>query len=88
MTAAGMIRRHGDIAGVLRERQLRDADREYLENAIRVVPPVTDLPIALPAGRRASYPADEDAMQAIAARFNARDACARLLSAVRRLDRI
>ncbi len=87
VTAAGMIRRHGDIAGVLRERQLRDADREYLESAIRVVPPVDDLPIALPAGRRDSYPADEDAMQALAARFNARDACGRLLSAVRRLDR-
>ena len=30
VTAAGMIRRHGDIAGVLRERELRDTDREYL----------------------------------------------------------
>ncbi len=32
VTAAGMIRRHGDIAGVLRDRELRDADREYLES--------------------------------------------------------
>src|ERR671922_2811366 len=30
VTAAGMVRRHGDIAGVLRERQLSDADRAYL----------------------------------------------------------
>ena len=85
VTAAGMIRRHGDIAGVLRDRELRDADREYLESAIRVVPPVDDLPIALPAGRRAAYPDDDYAMHALADRYGARDACTRLLSAVRRL---
>lgn len=85
VTAAGMIRRHGDIAGVLRDRELRDADREYLEAAMRVVPPVDDLPIDLPAGRRDSYPSDDAAVQAIAARYGVRDACARLVGAVRRL---
>jgi len=85
VTAAGMIRRHGDIAGVLRDRQLGDADREYLEAAMRVVPPVDDLPIELPAGRRDSYPVDEAAMQALAERYDVRDACARLVSALRRL---
>jgi 5'-3' exonuclease len=85
VTAAGMIRRHGDIAGVLRDREFRDADREYLEAALRVVPPVDDLPIELPAGRRDSYPVDEAAMQSLAARYGVRDACARLVSAVRRL---
>ena len=34
VTAAAMIRRHGDIAGVIRDRPLRDADREYLQAAI------------------------------------------------------
>ena len=70
---------------MLRDRELRDADREYLEAAITVVRPVDDLPIALPAGRRASYPDDDGAMQALAARYGARDACARLLSAMRGL---
>jgi 5'-3' exonuclease len=82
VTAAGMIRRHGDIAGVLRERQLSDADRAYLESAMRVVPPVADLPIDLPPGRRDSYPDDEAALRALAARFGVGDACARLLDAV------
>ncbi|MBV8940956.1 MAG: flap endonuclease, partial [Solirubrobacterales bacterium] len=59
VTAAGMVRRHGDVAGVLRERPLRDTERAYLEKAMKVVPPVADLPIALPAGRRESYPANE-----------------------------
>jgi 5'-3' exonuclease len=86
VTAAGMIRRHGDLAGVLRDRDLREADRVYLENAMRVVPPVDDLPIGLPAGRRDSYPADEAAMRALADRYGVREACSRLLSAVRRLS--
>ena len=85
VTAAGMIRRHGDIAGVLRDRDLRESDREYLESALRIVPPVDDLAIDLPAGRRDSYPVDGAALDALAARYGVRDASARLLSAVRRL---
>jgi 5'-3' exonuclease len=83
VTAAGMIRRHGDLAGVLRERELSDTDRAYLENALRVVPPVPDLPIDLPRGRRDAYPDDEDALRALAAQFGVGDACARLLDATR-----
>ncbi len=85
VTAAGMIRRHGDIAGVLRDRDLRESDRDYLLSALRIVPPVDDLPIDLPAGRRDSYPVDGAAMDALAARYGVRDACARLVSALRRL---
>lgn len=82
VTAAGMIRRHGDIAGVLRERELRDADRKYLESAMKVVPPVTDLPIELPPGRRDSYPADPAALQSLADRFGVQESCALLLAAL------
>lgn len=85
VTAAGMIRRHGDIAGVLRERQLNVADRAYLEMAMSVVPPVADLDIALPAGRRPAYPADEEALRRMAAAYGVGDSCARLLDAVARL---
>jgi 5'-3' exonuclease len=83
VTAAGMIRRHGDIAGVLRERQLRDADREYLEGALKLVPPVADLPIELPPGRRDSYPADPATLQALADRFGVQESCAVLLASLR-----
>jgi 5'-3' exonuclease len=85
VTAAGMIRRHGDIAGVLRERELSEADRAYLENAMRVVPPVADVPVELPRGRRDAYPDDEDALRALAAEFRVGNACARLLEVVARL---
>lgn len=83
VTAAGMIRRHGDIAGVLRERELRDADREYLESAMRVVAPVADLPIELPAGRRDAYPVDRAVLDELAGRFGAVESCGRLLAALR-----
>ena len=82
VTAAGMVRRHGDVAGVLRERPLGDTDRAYLEKAMRVVPPVADLPIALPAGRRESYPANEAATQSLVARHGLQDSYDRLLAAV------
>jgi 5'-3' exonuclease len=86
VTAAGMIRRYGDIAGVLREKPLRDEDREYLASAIKVVPPVADLSIALPLGRRDAYPADEAALSSLAARYGVRESCDRLLKAVRTLS--
>jgi 5'-3' exonuclease len=82
VTAAGMIRRYGDIPGVLREKPLTDADRAYLTNAMRVVPPVTDLPIDLPPGRRDAYPASEAAMQVLAAQYGVQEPCRRLLAAV------
>jgi 5'-3' exonuclease len=85
VTAAGMIRRHGDIPGILRDRDLREADRTYLENALKVVTPVADLPIVLPSGRRAAYPEDETAARSLAARYLAREACDRLLAALRTL---
>jgi 5'-3' exonuclease len=81
VTAAALIRRYGDIAGVLRERPLRDADREYLASAMSVVPPVADLPIALPPGRRAGYPVDETAVH-LATQYGVRQSCERLLAAM------
>ena len=82
VTAASMIRRHGSIAGILRDRQLSDGDRAYLESAMRVVAPVADLPIALPPGRRDVYPDDENALRSLAAKYGVGDPCARLLTAV------
>ena len=85
VTAAAMIRRHGDIAGVLRDRPLRAADREYLKAAITVVRPVDDLPVALPSGQRDAYPANGPALRALAAHHHAEDSVDRLLSALTRL---
>ncbi len=85
VTAAEIIHRHGDVAALLEADTLRDADRDYLRRAMRVVAPVTDLPIALPSGRRDAYPVDEAAMQSLAARYGVAESCAGLLKAVRGL---
>ena len=85
VTAAAMIRRHGDIAGVLRDRPLRPPDREYLEAVIAVVRPVDELPIALPPGHRDAYPANEGALRALAAHHHIEDSVERLLNALTRL---
>jgi 5'-3' exonuclease len=82
VTAAAMIRRHGDIAGVLRDRPLRPPDREYLQAAITVVQPVDDLPVTLPPGQRDAYPANEPGLRALAARHHVEDSVDRLLSAL------
>jgi 5'-3' exonuclease len=85
VTAAAMIRRHGDIAGVLRDRPMRAADREYLQAAVTVVRPVDDLPVMLPPGHRDAYPTDEPVLRALAAHHHAEDSVDRLLSALTRL---
>src|ERR1700738_203470 len=64
-TAAAVVRRYGDICGVLRGRPPRVRDRDYPTNARSVVTPVADLPIALPSGRRDDYPAREGAVQSL-----------------------
>jgi 5'-3' exonuclease len=85
VAAAGMIRRFGDIDGILRERPLAESDRAYLERAKRVVAPVADLPIELPAGRRDAYPADAATLDALAAEYGLADSCQTLIRAVSRL---
>jgi 5'-3' exonuclease len=77
--AAAMVRRHGSIEGVLRDRPLRDTDRDYLARAMRVVAPVSDLPIALPSGRRVRYPANEALTESLVEQYGAREACSRLV---------
>jgi 5'-3' exonuclease len=82
VTAASMVRRYGDVAGVLRERALRDADRDYLARAMRVVPPVAALPIALPAGQREAYPANKEATRSLVAQLGLQEPYDRLLAAL------
>jgi 5'-3' exonuclease len=85
VSAAGLIRRHGDLDGVLRERRLSDAELNYVQRARRVVTPVADLRIALPAGRRAEYPVDEPALDVVAERCDVVEPSRRLVAAVSRL---
>jgi 5'-3' exonuclease len=83
--AAELVQRYGGIAGVLEHVRLRDADREYLARAARVVPPVADIPVPLPEGRREAYPVDPARVVELASRYGLDGAFERLLRAVPKL---
>lgn len=80
--AAELVRRYGSVAGLLEGGRLRDSDREYLAKAARVVPPVADIPVPLPAGRREAYPADPEQVVELASRYRLDSAFERLLRAL------
>jgi 5'-3' exonuclease len=80
--AADLVGRYGGVDGVLASGRLGASDRDYVERARRVVPPVRDLPIELPEGRRASYPADPERVEALAARHGLSGPFERLLKAL------
>jgi 5'-3' exonuclease len=82
VAAASMIRQHGGVAAILEARRLSEHDHEYLTRAMQVVPPVADLPIELPAGRRERYPADPQALNALMAEFGLQAAASRLVEAL------
>ncbi len=65
VAAADIIHRHGGVAGLLADGHVSEQQRDYLGRASRVVPPVRDLPVALPGGRREQYPADPARLDAL-----------------------
>jgi 5'-3' exonuclease len=83
--AAELVRRYGGVAGLLEQARLRDSDREYLARAARVVPPVADIPVPLPEGRREAYPVDAARVVQLASRYGLNGAFERLLRAVPKL---
>jgi 5'-3' exonuclease len=82
VAAAAMIREHGGVEALISAGRLSDANREYLLRAMRVVPPVPDLPIDLPAGRRPRYPADPERLNGLMATHGVQAASSRLVEAL------
>jgi len=82
VAAVDLIRRHGGVSGVLRDGRLAEHQREYLTRAMRVVPPVSNLSVELPQGRRDSYPVDGQRLAALAERHGLRSATDRLVQAL------
>jgi 5'-3' exonuclease len=83
VAAAQLVRKHGDLEGLLREGRLGDLEREYLARAMQVVPPVSGLPIALPEGRRAGYPAEAERLRDLADQHGVSGAADRLVQALK-----
>ena len=80
--AAELVSRYDGIEGLLGSGRLKDAERDYLERARRVVPPVADIPIELPPGRRERYPDDPERVVTLAERYGLDGPFERLLRAL------
>jgi 5'-3' exonuclease len=80
--AADLVRRYGSVGAMLEAGIFRAADAEYLEKASRIVPPVTDLKIDVPPGRRDRYPDDPARVEELGKRYGITSSFERLLKAL------
>ncbi|HEX2680812.1 MAG TPA: 5'-3' exonuclease H3TH domain-containing protein, partial [Candidatus Dormibacteraeota bacterium] len=80
--AAELVTRYDGIEGLLAAGRLRESEREYVNRARRVVPPVAELPIGLPPGRRERYPDDPEQVVKMAERYGLTGPFERLLRAL------
>src|SRR5947208_51677 len=80
--AAELVTRYGSVGAMLEAGVFRNANAEYLEKALRVVPPVRDLPIDVPRGRRDRYPDDPKAVDTLGQKYGIESSLERLVKAL------
>jgi 5'-3' exonuclease len=80
--AADLVRRHGSVRAMIDAGIFRAIDADYLEKASRIVPPVTDLKIEVPPGRRDHYPDDPARIKELGERYGINSSFERLLKAL------
>jgi 5'-3' exonuclease len=80
--AADLVRRYGSVAAMLEAGIFRPTDAEYLEKARRIVPPVTDLKIEVPRGRRDKWPDDPARVEELGGRYGIQSSFQRLFKAL------
>ncbi len=83
--AAELVTRYGSVRAMLDAGVCRDANAAYLEKAMRVVPPVRDLPIEVPRGRREHYPDEPELVEALASKYGIDSSLERLVTALNKL---
>ncbi|HVS50147.1 MAG TPA: 5'-3' exonuclease H3TH domain-containing protein [Candidatus Dormibacteraeota bacterium] len=80
--AADLVRKYGSVAAMLEAGVFRSSDAEYLEKVQRLVPPVTDLKIEVPRGRRDRYPEDPARVEDLGRRYGVASSIERLVKAL------
>lgn len=80
--AADLVRRYGSVEKMLEAGIFRSADADYLEKAGRVVPPVSDLKIKIPRGRRDHWPEEPDIVDELGRRYGVASSLNRLIKAL------
>jgi 5'-3' exonuclease len=81
-TAAGLVRKYGSVRAMIDAGAFRASDAEYLEKALRVVPPVADLKIEVPLGRRERYPDHPERVEELGKRYGVTSSMERLIRAL------
>ncbi len=80
--ATDLVKRYGSIQGMLDAGIFRDTDADYLKKAMKAVPPVTDLKLSVPKGRRSRYPVEPEVVDEIARRYGVKSSLDRLVTAL------
>lgn len=80
--AAELVTRHGTVAAMLEAGVFRGANADYLQRAMRVVPPRADLAVEVPAGRRERYPEHPEEVERLSKRFGIASSFERLVKAL------
>jgi 5'-3' exonuclease len=80
--AADLVRKYGSVAAMLEAGIFRASDAEYLEKAQQVVPPVADLKIEVPRGRRDRWPDDPARVEELGRRYGIASSMERLIKAL------
>jgi 5'-3' exonuclease len=83
--AADLVRRYGSVQAMLDAGVFRAADADYLEKAARVVPPVSNLKIVVPPGRRDKYPVDPKQVEVLGTRYGVGGSLKRLIDALSKM---
>ena len=80
--AADLVRRYGSVGAMLEAGIFREADADYLKKASRIVPPVTNLKIEVPRGRRDRHPDDPAGVEELGKRYGIASSFERLTKAL------
>ena len=85
-TAAQMVKRYGSVAKMLEAGIFRKEEQaDYLRKALKVVPPVANLPIDVPRGRRDHYPEDPDKVEQLGKKHGIASNLDRLVTALNKM---
>lgn len=80
--ASELVTKYGSVAAMLEAGIFRTSDAAYLERAMRVVPPVADLPVDVPRGRRDRYPEDPKRVEELGRKYGIASNLERLTKAL------
>ena len=80
--ASELVRKYGSVAAMVEAGVFRGSDAEYLERALRVVPPVANLPVPVPRGRRDRYPEHPRQAEELGRKYGVASSIERLVKAL------